>query len=230
MSVRIAVKAAQRLLDDSGKSVVVDGVWGRKSERAYVTSSAAVQNLADKVVKDLGYDLDDIRNSVSASALISPDQMFEIISRVSSQTGVGAGVLQKFVDLEAARVAIDGVRYYVADAVNRGGYRGLFQFDARGNAWADASKKGNLPAFASSWKDPYLNTLAAAYYVLFNFDILKRRGYKGEMTGAIAYLMHNQGAAGAYRILTGRGKVAGNQSRAAMSVIADAVKEFNSFA
>jgi len=230
MSLRIATKAAQTLISEAGQRIAVDGVWGPRSEKAYTASPEAVQNAADLAVKQMGYSLEAIRNPVSSGSLVSPEDMSAIISRVASETGVGADVLRTFLDLEAARRTVRGVRYYVSDAVNSGGYRGLFQFDRRGYAWSSASKKGYLPKFDANWKDPYYSTLAAAYYVLYNSDILRSKGFKGRITGSIAYLMHNQGAAGAYRIMSGKGRLAGNQSGKAVITAKRAVSEFQAYA
>jgi hypothetical protein len=220
------VKAAQRLLRKNDGKLVVDGIWGVKSERSFVGAPVLIRQAVLAVVKESGYELEDIRSGIDVSTLVSPEAMSSILARVEGVAGVKSSVMQKFVDLEAARFVKDGVRYYVPQAKNAGGYRGLFQFDGRGNAWQSASKIGDLPSFESSWADPYFNALAAAYYTIFNTRILRARGYAGEITGSIAYLAHNQGAGGAFAIMTGKRKVEGQQSSAAMIVVAEAINDY----
>lgn len=225
MSTRLAVKAVQTVLASTDPAVKVDGLWGPTTERVYSSSDSSVRAAADKASIDNGYPISVIRRT-GVGVFVTPGQMREIIRRVSSETGIAEATLQEFLDLEAARAFVNGERCYVANATNSGGYVGLFQFDSGGNAWRAAATSGSLPAFTSNWMDPYYNTLAAALYVKTNTRYIRTKGYKGVVSAPIAYLMHNQGAAGAYAILSGAGKVAGKQSTRAMAVIASAKADF----
>lgn len=164
--------------------------------------------------------------SVSSDGWISVADMAGVLSRVSSATGIQTSVLQTFLELEQGAPKAKG---YNAQIVNSLGYSGLFQFDRKGEAWAVASRIIALPPFNPNWKDPYYNTLAAAAYLLANTKTIRRLGYKGPVTGNIAYLMHNQGAGGAYKIISGQGVTAGKQSGAANKVIAMARQEASGY-
>lgn len=252
----VAVKAAQ-LVMSKFRPITVDGYWGSFTQGTYgqlspdqrfqvdgvlsnvagVTASGLfAQTRNSKASRDkVGFEAKqiarDVRatNGVKMGTLVSPSDMSDIIGKVSSKTGVSSATLQRFVDLEAARIVKNGVRYYDAGAVNSGGYRGLCQFDRAGAAWASASKMGDLPPFETSWADPMTAMLAAAYYVLFNTRVIRTLGYKGIVTGSIAYLMHNQGASGAYALLSGRNpSLLGKQSGPAKAVAQIAMSEYSS--
>lgn len=203
---------------------MVDGIWGSTTERVYVAVGPDVQRAADEAASESGYPISVIRPKKS-SKYVSPSDMLSVITQVSAKSGVPGVVLQRFLDLEAARVIVDGQLFYVVDAKNSAGYVGLFQFDGRGNAWRAAARMGDLPDFSSNWADPYYNTLAAAYYLKANTVAIRTYGYKGAISGAIAYLMHNQGARGAYLILSGKRKIEGAQSAAATATIAEAIRD-----
>jgi len=240
MDRREATKFAQTQLKSSGKALVVDGFWGPRTDTVFVSAPQALQDLVVATAVRNGFrDEEQLRGKYFGSAetnvgigpssrWISSSAMAMVISRVSGVTSVGADVLRSFLELEAAKKMFGGEMHYDKEAINAGGYRGLYQFDSRGNAWKDASRfVSDLPAFEPAWKDAYYNTLAAAGYVKFNTSVVRTRGYKGAITGNVAYLMHNQGAVGALRVLQGQ-TIVGSQSANAMKVASAAVMDSKS--
>lgn len=150
------------------------------------------------------------------------------VVRILNNPIVTEELLLRKLNVEAAKTKINQTVYYDTEAINSSGYRGLYQFDKSGNAWADASKIIALPEFGgpNGWINPFYNTLAAGAYAIFNSRVLRTEGYKGPITLNTLYLAHNQGAAGAARILTGKRGLAGLQSSEAVKLsklaIADA--------
>jgi len=245
-----AAKAAQTYMGLVLKQPVKAwGHWGSYTHGLYMKLVPAQKAAVDQIVATFGLNVDDLRatallskaqvatdtdNQQGASALIGKryftnGMMIPIILDVSRQSGVSSDVLQKFLDLEARVVKIGGVNHYDAWAVNSGGYRGLFQFDQGGAAWAGARRAlPILPPFSdAAWKDPKANVLAGAGYLLYNTGEIRRLGYKGPVTSNIAYLMHNQGARGAFEILRGSRTLRGSQSIQANLVAQAAIKDAN---
>jgi len=152
-------------------------------------------------------------------------QLIREVVRILNNPIVTEALMLKKLKLEAARTKQNGVTMYDTLAVNSDGYSGLYQFDDNGDSWREAAKIIDLPAFngPKGWRDPFYNTLAAGAYAVANANQLRRLGYRGPFTYNVLYLAHNQGATGAYRILTGEQRLAGTQSSAAMKVANQAI-------
>lgn len=237
--------AAQAVVGLYFPELVMDGKWGSFSQSTFDKLSPVQKTHVENVVSAIapGETVKTLRNfriaekgkylsqTNSPIALqsdpryISPAAMTDVINRVSGVSGVSATTLQKFLDLEAGKDKTNTL--YDMLSVNSGGYSGLFQFDGKGRAWTDARRFSNtLPPWDGQvWKDPYLSTLAAAFYVRVNTIAIRRLGYKGPITANIAYLMHNQGAGGAYSIITGQKKLVGKQSKFVPMIVAAAMQD-----
>jgi len=63
MSARAAVKAAQAVLGTYDHRVLVDGVWGPRSEGAFIAAPESVQRGAINAARGLGYTLADLRQT-----------------------------------------------------------------------------------------------------------------------------------------------------------------------
>jgi hypothetical protein len=161
-------------------------------------------------------------SSTPVGQLISLNDFRGITDRVQSITGVSSKLLLDFAHLESPTILIGGVPHLNPHVVNALGYRGLFQFDRKGEAWATASRMAKagheLPSFPTAWADPFYNTLAAAYYVLSNSAYIRAHGFRGEITMEVAYLMHNQGAGATLQILKGTRTVDTGQSLKAQAI------------
>lgn len=169
------------------------------------------------------------------SSLITKAEALQLINeavRILNNPIVTVDLLAMKLDLEAAKVSQGGVVYYNTQAINRLGYRGLFQFSADGASWEQASKVIELPSFEgpNGWRNAFYNTLAAGAYAISNANELRRKGYRGPMTYNILYLAHNQGPTGAYKILSGQKKLAGLQSAEAIKVSKLALIDANAIA
>lgn len=247
----LGTRASQTILQIVDPNMVVDGRWGSYTQRVFSQASAEIKETVARVLRTVSgstpADMQAFRvvekmtaassSSMSGNVMldaryVSSATMSDIIKRVSGVTNVASDVLQKFLDLEAAKKTINGVVYYDALAVNSGGYSGLFQFDDAGGSWSRARAFSSaLPPWSdAAWKDPYLSTLAAACYLRMNTFAIAKFGYKGPITPNIAYLMHNQGAMGAYRIITGRMGPDGKQSGPALLVARAAIAEAKAYA
>lgn len=237
-----ATRAAQGLMSAGAPELLVDGKWGTFTNSVYAKLTPGLRAQVDAMLRAIGTSAPALKSFRDAerttgtqmampkiatgSTWISADAMRVITQKVAAETGVDPKMLWEFLQLEAARKTEGGVTYYNAAAVNAGGYVGLFQFDRKGDAWSVASRhvKGLAP-FSVGKTDAYFNTLAAAGYVKANTLTLRRLGYKGPITTNVAYLAHNQGAGGAFKIITGKGQIAGSQSKAAVKVAQAAVRE-----
>lgn len=233
---------AQAMVSLYRPSLQADGKWGSYSQAQYdslsVTEKLRVRAALSAAFP--GVSTDDLlafRRLQKASApraetaqadtsgWVSLEALGPIIDRVTRETGASRNLLVDFLNLEARKRVVGGVTFYDPNAVNSLGYRGLGQFDAKGEAWARAAKFVKIGPFAESWRDPYQNLLATAGYIKANTLAIRSFGYTGPITGNIAYLMHNQGAKGAYSILTGERGVTGGQSKAAIAIVAAAKKD-----
>jgi len=149
------------------------------------------------------------------------NQLIREVVRILNNPIITESMMMMKLRLEAAWKIQNGVKMYDTLAINSGGYRGLYQFSADGASWQNASNVIELPAFEgpNGWRDPFYNTLAAGAYALANATELRRLGYRGPLTYNVLYLAHNQGANGAYKILSGQRGIAGVQSREANKII-----------
>jgi hypothetical protein len=252
---RQASAVAQSVVAIFDSSLSVDGKWGSFSMKAYEGLTQSQRTVVDnalngvakgQTVKTLYQFRVDTKKAASAMSIlpgpvdsdgrwVTASAMKQVIAKVSALTSVSEQVLQSFLDLEAATRTGSNGKEYDRLAVNSLGYSGLFQFDNKGNAWTEAAKSiKDIGPFNPGWKDAFLNTLAAAGYILSNTRVV-RKGvkskdgsfyqYKGPITANIAYLMHNQGAYGMMKIVKGTTKLAGSQSDRAVLVANAAIAE-----
>jgi hypothetical protein len=173
-------------------------------------------------------------DSIPLADLLKLADFKTLAARAALLAGVSTDLLMKFVVLESPIIRRGGVEYLYPKVVNSLGYSGLFQFDKRGEAW-ERCRVGihvsALPPFSEAWSDPFYSALAAGRYARLNFSLLQEKfGYRGPLTVELAYLMHNQGASGAYNYLKGRKDLAGSQSEAAIQVAMIARAQASSFA
>lgn len=254
VAVSVATKAAQTLMRDGFKlDVLPTGHWGSYSQRLYASLTSVQKQQVNKVISAYNADLSVMvaiasqassltkaslpaGQSLASSELVGSVgglppgyvweiDLFKIIAQVSAKTGIEVSVLKRFLVLECPRRVINGKGSYNAAIRNSGGYSGLFQFDKKGAAWSVASKFVDLGPFETSWMKAEQNTLAAAGYILANTKTIRGLGYKGIISGSISYLMHNQGASGAWKLLKG-GVLSNKQSALAQQVVAVAQREY----
>lgn len=144
-------------------------------------------------------------------------------SEVSALTGVAPSIVSYIAMRETEAVEFGGQIYLNPQTVNHLGYKGLFQFDKRGDAWATArnSRFGRgLPPFEQGWNDPGVSAKAASALAAVYFETFRRlTKYTGAMTPQLAYLCHNQGPGGAAKIVKGNAELLGKQSRDRKSVV-----------
>lgn len=97
MSVRIATAAAQRIVKTTKPELVVDGIWGRRSEGAFIAAPPAVQAAAEKASEDLGYKLAKIRDA--AVGKLDPSiggNGFDLVLREARKAGIEGKALLYF--------------------------------------------------------------------------------------------------------------------------------------
>lgn len=199
---RNAIRAAQLLLSSGGPNLAIDGVWGPKSEAAFVRASGSVKTAAGaaiKVAEEQGYrkpSLDQRPARSGPGVWISRKEALSHIENASAVTGTPQEWLLYMLDHEPVRRSgPDGTEYRV-DSVSPGGsYKGLMQVGRP--AWTDASRRsgfGYLGSFDENWSNPALNVLAAAVFAQVNMGYARdMHDYGGPFTKELIYAMHNQG-------------------------------------
>lgn len=185
------MSGAQLLLRKETPGIVVDGIWGPRTDRAYVNSPADLQQNVNAYVESKGWKMSGIRltgewlnESVAKALAISAAAKHE----------VPASAMLYFLDREPAiRQTASGKEYRVDSRSPGGSFYGLFQMGRP--AWTDALKLDpSIGDFESGWRDPQKNANAAAAYIRVNMDYARNiHGYKGPFTDAVLYAMHNQG-------------------------------------
>lgn len=110
----------------------------------------------------------------------------------------------------------------------KGLYRGLYQFDPAGDAWAVAANTArrfgqNLGPFASNWYSADRNTSAAGAYAAHNANELRKSGIP--ITVETLYAAHQQGAAGFAKMVKKGRSLKGEQSGKSKGVIAVALSQ-----
>lgn len=242
-SYEAATRAAQGVLSAANRSLVVDGKWGSFTDSAYLRAQPETRASVDSVLRVFGETRDTLRRfrleekkmadaitvpaTSTAGRWVSAPDMRIVIRKAAAAAGVDAETMWLFLQLEAPVKQIGGVPHFDRMAVNALGYSGLFQFDRKGEAWAVAARNvTGLASFEAGKFDPYQSSLAAAGYLKANTRTIRTFGYGGPISPNLAYLMHNQGARGAYLIITGQRRLAGKQSREAIAVAEAARREY----
>lgn len=174
---------AQRVLVDDGAKLKVDGIWGPVSQGAYNVARPETQSSVRRVFEDAGKDYP--WNKVG----IDVDEAKRLVALAAGEVGMTEHIpaLQKFLDLEAPRLATNRGQYDVR--ATNGSSRGLMQMQPA--AWEDAQKTHPSLRDYSKVYDPYQNILAGVAYAKRNARGLVRRGYP--VTDKNLYLAHNQG-------------------------------------
>jgi hypothetical protein len=212
-----AVRAAQAILALVDRTLVTDGRWGKFTNGVYTSAPISVRMQVDAVLALTGLSAARLHNEhVIAKKEATPEYVTRkaearaarghvqaasaadveaALINASNQTGVSLPLLKGFMQIESRGRS---------NATN-GSSRGLFQIQPP--AWKDASKVVKLGDYNTSWYDPYQNALAGAAYLLNNQRVLRSLGYRGEISPAVLYLAHQQGAGGfmeLYKVATGQ--------------------------
>lgn len=218
-----AVKAAQLLLSIGNPSIVIDGIWGRKSAAAMDAARGQAGDLV-RSVKSFSDTLNVVRKPVETGVWISRQEAMRIIDNVSVVTSVPKAWLEFMLNKEPNKRGIGSkVEYQVDSVAPNKLYFGLMQVGAP--AWADALVLyPELGRFSDNKFDPELNVLAAAGFAKRNMGYARDiHRYNGEFDAEIIYAMHNQGHTFISSAKAGgMGKYATGQSVEAKLVLASA--------
>lgn len=221
------VAGAQLLLRKETPGLVVDGIWGPRSDRAYVQSPVELQQNVNAYVESKGWEMSGIRMS---GEWISEAVAQALAVSAASKHGVPASAMLYFLDREPSiRKTVSGKEYRVDSQSPGGSFFGLFQMGRP--AWEDAQRvDSSIGSFESGWRDPQKNANAAAAYIRVNMgyarDIHK---YNGPFTDAVLYAMHNQGHTFISSARAGgMGRWAAQQSAKARVTLADAKAQVQS--
>lgn len=162
------------------------------------------------------------------SGWVTLQRILEEAGKHVKAAGISAHAIGSMALKESEGVMYEGQIYLNPNVINFLGYRGLFQFDKKGDAWAvaNATCGQSLPPFAEGWNNVEASVKAAMYYARHNFATFRNlTGYKGEATSELIYLCHNQGASGAAKIVNGA-KISNKQSAAAIQTAMVATAQF----
>jgi len=151
-------------------------------------------------------------------------------SEVAGLTGVTPSIVSYIAMRETEAVEFGGQIYLNPQTINHLGYKGLFQFDKKGNAWDTArnSRYGRgLPPFEKGWNDPAASAKAASALAAVYFETFRKlTKYTGPMTPELAYMCHNQGPGGAAKVVTSGASLLGKQSREVTVIARIAQRQF----
>lgn len=199
---RNAIKATQLLLSSGGPNLVIDGVWGPRTEAALAGATGSVKaaaNAAVKVAEEQGFRKQPpavARDRGAVGVWATRAEALKWIDNASAVTGTPKEWLLYMLDHEPTkRSGPQGIEYRVDSVSPSGLYKGLMQVGA--DAWTDASRAkgfGYLGSFDKNWSDPALNVLAAAVFAQVNMGYARNiYDYDGPFTKELIYAMHNQG-------------------------------------
>lgn len=221
-----AVKQFQSILSTNDPRIVVDGIIGPATVRAYVAfGPEIVDGLArDRFNKGVGDMLVEPGYTDPQSFVITRQDLSDVIDYVCSvvRRVDMASHLRYLVTKEALSVQVGPTLYYFVLSKN-GSSRGLGQIQP--GAWKDSSrvlgKLGiRLPRYEDGVYQVWTNILASVGYLLFNESILRKNNVP--ITSRTLYLAHNQGAG--YFTRGARTNVAG-QSKEVQDLIKRGYKE-----
>lgn len=207
-----ATRAAQRVMAKTEPKLIVDGHWGKFTQKVYSALPAVTQKSVQLITASYGPDYtpanlaehfaaDKAKSKAAAPELISVEKARALVERAAEKLGARTAGIQPS-DLaivmwfEAARRRVDGATFFNAAAVNSLGYTGLYQFSRR--TWEDVrarSKIAELGDFSNA-TNAWMNTLAMVAYAKLNIITLRNKGYKGPIDARTIYGCHQQGAGG----------------------------------
>lgn len=207
---RAEVMAAQSMINLITGGLKVDGIWGPRTERAYMVaedvSSNAISSFFRAVNKplprpkaalvsvredELGWFPPTTREyAVRNNTFIEADMSVRAaIEKAATTFGIPVPQMMAKAHIESAMNP---------EAIN-GEYRGLFQNSAE--VWDEVrpllSQKGVIiDSYQDAWNDPWQSAMVAAAYVKLNERYARAAGYDGPWDSTAIYLSHQQGAAG----------------------------------
>lgn len=160
------------------------------------------------------------------SEFISYDDGMALARKYEQVYNLPTGTLVNKLPIEAPRVR--GGFNPSGKGGYRGAYRGLYQFDPAGNAWATATNAArrfgqDLGPFATNWRIADRNTSAAGAYAAHNAAELRKAGIP--VTVETLYAAHQQGAAGFVKMVKNSRGLVGKQSGQSKGVIAIALSQ-----
>lgn len=160
------------------------------------------------------------------SEFISYDDGMALARKYERVYNLPSGTLTNKLPIEAPRVR--GGFNPSGKGGHRGVYRGLYQFDPAGNAWAVAANTArrfgqDLGPFATNWRSADRNTSAAGAYAAHNANELRKEGIP--ITVETLYAAHQQGAAGFTKMVKKARQLKGEQSGESKGVIAIALSQ-----
>lgn len=192
----------QAALNQLGLKLVVDGVVGMETRKAWQMISAFERDfIDDSLIEEYGMRSRDV---IGERGYAVPDYVYlsksvcdKMVERACKLLRMSeySEVFKEFLRLEAARVTIGGETHY--NVLSRNGrHRGLMQF--YDGAWEDArrtAKRVNAKLDIGNYREnvyfPANSIIAGIAYALQNIDIMA--GYGIEVSGETLYVSHNQG-------------------------------------
>lgn len=227
---RDAVRKAQVILKSTRNDLVADGLWGPKTDSAYVQSPQETKVTVETSLARDGFAIMAIRQRFAATGkwIAEPDALL-VADRASDKVGLRLSYLRMILQIEpqVRKNPANGQKEYNIESISPNGlYRGLFQMGAP--AWEDA--RAVMPEIGSydvNWRDPFLNAVAAAAFAKSNIGYSRQiYNMKGDLSDQVLYAMHNQGHTFIRSAMTGgKGYYYDGQSQTAKSILADASKE-----
>jgi hypothetical protein len=176
----------QMVLYDQGADIVIDGINGSKTRRAFDAIYHKDQPLA--------------------ASWFTFQQLLPHLNRASTTFRIQPGMLQKLLEKEAGRrTTKKGVEYNAAAISPTGNHRGLLQLSP--DAWDDATRYAvkfgvSLPDYWTSWNDPGWSITAGAAYLQWSFDTATKKYGSLPPTFEVKYALYNQGYGFAKKLKT----------------------------
>lgn len=186
----VSIRGAQLLMKRE-QAIDVDGKWGSFTQSVYEKLSPTLRATVDQMLAAGGTSASELRAARAAQkaagmlAQQSATDVKAIIIAAANEAGLDPATALGFASIESN---------FNPKAVN-GSSRGLMQMQP--NAWADARKiLPDLPSYEDGVFDARSNARAGIAYIKSNARAIRRLGYTGDFTPAVAYMAHQQGAAG----------------------------------
>lgn len=233
-SKRDAVSAAQRVLVTEHPRLRIDGIWGVRTDGAFVKSASTTQTQVVQTLDSFGFKLSDVRvHSSSGGNWIPEAEARSHAEKAARLVGVDPSYMYFLLELEPARRNGPGGREFDTSRSSPNGlYKGLFQVGEL--AWEDATPVANsvgvsLGSFSSGWRDPFKNAVAAAAFAVRNTGYARDKKYMAPLTNEVLYAMHNQGHTFISSARAGgKGRFFDGQSDHAKRVLAEAADHVRS--
>lgn len=206
---RLVVLAGQSVLRLDDPSVVVDGVWGAKTQDSFDRATDRSKTSVMQLAESKGYSIQELAGRPAVN--VDREGMRVLVTRIAEEEGVPAQTALKIVKLESG---------FDPNAKSPTGYVGLFQLGTpamtdvyrskpAGVDWVPAGHNKSGPLFRMAKPfDPEQNSRVGCRYI----RIVADRYMRVSLSDVVPlYMAFNIGSQGAKHVLAGRPELAAKE-------------------